>query len=789
MQASVDLSTIDYVIAPQSYHPWYLKQKKGRWHFRFQLITQEQFLGDVTFTFDLERALSTIVSKMNLEPGVALVLLKALRFLDVSLFGGIPQGAQLNEVYQHLLNANLIQRNPLATAKYTKKRCLVDGYHLEDPQMNPWFKQLAMDVQFKPITNPKLKNHVHIFESVEDEVSYFFNQVSALISQGVSLQHMLLIEPDAAYRYELERQSHYYQIPIQFASSTKLYSLPLTQELLRLMRLNMSWSAIWETLSAMDLEQTTLLKKTLAPFQLEKLSFEKQLACVEHVSQQTNLHEPRYRQAIQVVSEVMASDDMHVFILGFLQGSFPSTYRDKRFFDDESLHHLRLMSSKQQQEMRTHRLLQIFGGTNHLYVSYPLLINGKPSIASPLIQQLGLTSKVISFLNNQTDYSGKLGMIRKGKYTYQFKQFHDRHPYLSAYQRQFPTEIPSFTNQFTPIETNPNQVLKLSYSALKDYYQCSFKYFVGRILKVKPMDQDEFYMHLGTFAHEVFETLGDDLHLFDQVFEHALTNQHNLSAKEMMLFAHLKPQLYRVCEFNALHRNHMAYQRTDVEKEMMYRHDDITTLQGFIDKIMVVKQPDGHEYVAVIDYKSGAESFDEQLIPYGWSLQLPIYALMLKHHADYQDQSVLGLFIQHIIETSLSAKLIDIDSKSFPKSYQLDGVVLSDVEGISLLDDTIRSGKSVFLEGVSLVKKGGFRSSSHVKTQTQLDGYVQVAKEKITDASDGIRQGRFEINPKKIKGKSSCDYCPFLDTCFRQPHDVAIITMPKKEEVTDGDTD
>jgi hypothetical protein len=132
MQASVDLSKFDYVIAPQSYHAWYLKQKKGHWHFQFQLITQEQFLGDVTFTFDLDRALTTIVSKMNLEPGVALVLLKALRFLDVSLLGGIPQGAQLNEVYQHLLKANLIQRNPLATAKYTKKRCLIDGYHVEE---------------------------------------------------------------------------------------------------------------------------------------------------------------------------------------------------------------------------------------------------------------------------------------------------------------------------------------------------------------------------------------------------------------------------------------------------------------------------------------------------------------------------------------------------------------------------------------------------------------------------------------------------------------------------------
>jgi ATP-dependent helicase/DNAse subunit B len=789
MQTSVDLSTIDYVIAPQSYHAWYLKQKKGRWHFQFQLITQEQFLADVTFTFDLERALTTIVSNMNLEPGVALILLKALRFLDVSLLGRIPQGAQLNEVYQQLLNANIIQRNPLATAKYNSKRCLVDGYHVEDPQMNRWFKQLAMNVQFKPIGKPKTNTDVHIFESVEDEVSYFFNQVSVLISQGVSLQHMVLIEPDAAYQYELERQSHYYQIPIQFNSSTKLYALPLTQELLRLIKLNMSWSAIWESLSSIDLEQTSLLKKTLAPFQLDKLSIEKQLACVEHVSQQTRLREPLYRQAIQVVSEVVASDDMHVYILGFLQGSFPSTYRDKRFFDDESLHHLGLMSSKQQQEMRTHRLLQIFAGTNHLYVSYPLLINGKPSIASPLIQQLGLTSRASSFLIGQTDYSGKLGMIRKGKYTYQFKQFHDRHPYLSAYQQQFPNEIALFAHPFTPIETNPNQVLKLSYSALKDYYQCSFKYFVGRILKVKPMDQDEFYMHLGTFAHEVFETLGDELHRFDEVFDNALNNQKNLSAKEMMLFAHLKPKLFSVCEFNALHRAHMAYQRTDVEKEMIYQHDANTTLQGFIDKIMVVKQPDGHEYVAVIDYKSGAEIFDEQLIPYGWSLQLPIYALMLKHHADYQDQSVLGLFIQHIVETSLSPKVVEMDGKSFSKSYQLDGVVLSDVQGITLLDDTIRSGKSVFLEGVSLVKKGGFRSTNHVKTQSQFDGYVQVAKDKITQAADGIRQGRFAINPKKIKGKSSCDYCPFLDTCFRQSSDVAIITMPKKEEVTDGDTD
>ena len=101
----------------------------------------------------------------------------------------------------------------------------------------------------------------------------------------------------------------------------------------------------------------------------------------------------------------------------------------------------------------------------------------------------------------------------------------------------------------------------------------------------------------------------------------------------------------------------------------------------------------GKEYIAVVDYKSGAESFDERLIQYGWSLQLPIYALMLAHHPDYADKDVLGLFIQHIIETSMNPDEVEIDGKSFPKKYQLDGIIVNDPEIIRLFDDTIPSTK------------------------------------------------------------------------------------------------
>jgi ATP-dependent helicase/DNAse subunit B len=389
------------------------------------------------------------------------------------------------------------------------------------------------------------------------------------------------------------------------------------------------------------------------------------------------------------------------------------------------------------------------------------------------------------------DYSQRLGVMRKVKYEYIAKQFKEVNPYLKAYQQAFPTTMNLFDHAYTPIEADAkDKPLRLSYSALKDYYACSFKYFVGRVLKVKPMDQDEFYMHLGTFAHEVFETMGTDLSQFDLVFDQVLKNQKSLSAKELMLFAHLRKQLLRVCEFNFKHLQAMNNPSVDTEKELVYHHDKNTSLIGYIDKITMVRDDQGREYLTVVDYKSGAESFDEQLLPFGWSLQLPIYALMLQEHPSFKGKEILGLFIQHIIETSMDPKTIEIDGNEYPKSLQLDGIAIADRSQLQWFDDTIRDGNSQFLQGVSIVKSGEFRKTNHVKSKETMAAYATLAKQKIEQASQGIRQQVYAINPKRIKGKSSCDYCPFLDTCFRKPRDVEAIEIAKKGLVdNDGDTD
>jgi ATP-dependent helicase/DNAse subunit B len=151
---------------------------------------------------------------------------------------------------------------------------------------------------------------------------------------------------------------------------------------------------------------------------------------------------------------------------------------------------------------------------------------------------------------------------------------------------------------------------------------------------------------------------------------------------------------------------------------------------------------------------------------------------------------MLGLFIQHIIETSMNPKTIELDGQLYPKSLQLDGIAVNDRHKLQWFDETIRDGQSQFLEGVSIVKSGEFRKTNHVKSEETMAAYATLAKEKIEQASQGIRRQAYVINPKHIKGKSSCDYCPFLDTCFRKPSDVESIEMAKKGWVdADGDVD
>ena len=60
---------------------------------------------------------------------------------------------------------------------------------------------------------------------------------------------------------------------------------------------------------------------------------------------------------------------------------------------------------------------------------------------------------------------------------------------------------------------------------------------------------------------------------------------------------------------------------------------------------------------------------------------------------------------------------------------------------------------------------------------------IKLVEEKIIEAGEQIQKGNFNIDPKKYSNKNiSCDYCPYLDICYRS----FVYELKPKEAEDDG---
>jgi hypothetical protein len=782
----LDLS-FDYVIAPIPYHSGYFAHKAQDWSYQFQLITKEQLVSELILDFDKAVVLPKVVEKLGIHFAYAVTLLDQLMFIPNKPLNESGFINDLFRVFTFLQSEKLLLPHPLARIKYQGKKVLVDGYYRDDPQLLSLFKQYDMNASFKPLSQPSRALTLHSFEGIEDEVSWFFNHVASLIQQGIPTHNILLIDPGMEYRYELERQSTYFGIPLQFPNDQNLYSLPISQWFISQLEQGIELETIWLGQHPFSVNDVELLKQALIKIELVSVPQSLRSEYIRFYFQQTKVTPTRLSQTIKVVGDTYAPDH-HVFVMGFSQGRYPKITRGEPGLSEEAKQDYGLINKRQDNEIKRYKMLQLLGRHPNLKISYSVLENGVIKLPSPLAQTLNMKISPTAVAYDQTDYSNQLGLIRKEVYKYLKKRYQYEHPYLASYQKQFPASIESFRYQYKAMPLNlKHSSLRLSYSAINDYYQCGFKYYVSRILKIKPMNEDRFYLHLGTFAHQIFEELGTRLDEFEKRFDQVLASQKELSAKERLLFSHLKTKLYEVCEFNLAHQQVMLSSEVQTEVEMTFNLDEQTSLVGFIDKLILIKDESNNSYVAVVDYKSGEESFDERMLPYGWSLQLPIYAWMLAHHPDYRDKPILGVFIQHILNKGFGKETMTIDNRHYPKSYQLDGVAISDMKQFQYLDKTFQEGSAKFIQGVALKKNGEPKVSKSLKELSDFKRYITVAEAKILEANQKIRAGDFSINPKKIGQKISCQHCSFIDICFRQNRDIQLIDVQESTEETSED--
>ncbi len=207
------------------------------------------------------------------------------------------------------------------------------------------------------------------------------------------------------------------------------------------------------------------------------------------------------------------------------------------------------------------------------------------------------------------------------------------------------------------------------------------------------------------------------------------------------------------------------------------------SMHGRIDRIDTYEDEE-KLYVRVMDYKSGAASFDLTALYNGLQLQLAVYlnAALALEKKDHMGKEIVpaGLFYFPMKDPMISSEgelpKEDLESALF-QELSLDGICNADPKIIHYMDKEFDK-KSQMLP-ISYNKDGSLAKASKAVTTEQFDMLESFVQEKTKQLGTEIMEGKMAVNPYGTAQKTACDYCAYQGICGFSPKESSYRKLEK----------
>ncbi len=782
MDLNILLQT-DILLAPHCWHDFFLLERTKNPLASFKLMTKEEFLEHAFFKIS-ETSLVYLMQTKNLSYDMAQIYLENLYFLpDAPSMH--PQIHQLQNIKNALDQAGLLTKDDIFGHFLKSKKVTVFGYDGHDSELTAALNHVHADFAF--VTHPQRITEkswqVFQFETVEDELQWALNQISLLLSQGVDIDEIFLKDPPAEYRFLLEKMSRFFGIPFNFPAHLTLASSQPGVAFLSDLQNGVSPEiALQNRVSENpDAIESQLLETVQNHWPLALPSNQ----CHDfflHCFKNTLLKADVFDHAVTVIEGNFIPPSGYVFVLGFNEGNCPKIHKNVDFLDDSIKRDFHRNDSTFYNRTEERDIIDLLESSCQVFVSYKKLSLSESYMKSPLVDRLSMTIQTDPL--SEFDYGQVWSSIRLGEHLDRLRKYHVQHPHLESLRQQLTIPYRTYGHRFSGVNAiDSSHSTEFSYTSLNEFYECQFKYYLDRILGLDPFNEN-FYTRFGQLAHAVLEARYAEGFDFDTVFEKETLNK-DFSKKEKILLQRLKTELANVIAFNDEQEALMESKQVITEKKLAFTLDEGIKVKGIIDKIVLTGP--NHDYLSLVDYKTGTVDFNPDLIPFGQSLQLPIYALLASRDPELSSKEVIGLYIQTII----SKKLIRPSGKNAQKFYfdqfRLNGVFSDVWEKLGTFDKTYADSK--YIKSLKVTSQGSLYASALRKAISPevLKRYLDETIQQIQKAAKAEKANDFRINPKSINNKElPCRYCGYRDVCFRDETDVVNI---QTEENEDADLD
>ena len=762
------------IIARNEYHSLVYSLKDTKPFLDFSLITPSQTYD--IFNFKVKKEAITYLLKK--EKDDYLSIKSKLKLINIA---DLNKDKELLSLYKELKENNLIEEDELFKYSLFDTEILIveekENYELNSflDRNNIKYKHISLDSLGIKKNNNELKPL--LFDSKLHQYLFIFSDIrKKIIKDKVNPNNISILSNDESDLYYLNLCSSLFNIDVDITTLSPLRSNSDISEFI-------STSFNNKEFDISDIKNEYLIE-IFNKYELNELkdfSFA-YLNLLEIIQEYKIKYENK--KGIKVTDSFNITSDI-VYITNFQYDVFYKNYQNTTSYKESDLLNLGLNPSY----IKT-KLDSIFK-YNYLVYSSVIHLSRTISSSSEKIYDSNYIEEELLPIYEKATYN------YDGLYTTSSKEL-----VLSLLKDKAakPSDdiYKSYSNKYLRIPTSiyQKEISKkhpASASMLKSYFSCKYKYYIENILQPDTLEYDKSSALLGTLIHHIFESSYEDFDGlveeidFDSIYNSALNKilKDNVLDEYTKELFDLSKRYIQVSYISALRQKKfnpsISQNKDEIEYGFEFNLDKSPFyLKGSIDKIVRINKA-SNNYYAIIDYKTTKyDYFDFQLVPFGGSLQLPIYYLGLKQDSKFLNLNFGGFFIHNIF----SKKIIKSDKLDLDNYYnRLSGLYLYSLDFVSAFDKSSlsESGNKIigknnknFMDIKNHFSEGESISKTIIYT---FDDLISDTKKSILNSINGIINNDFSISPKTKDNPdyAPCRYCNNKDICYRRYDDIVLL--------------
>ncbi|MBE6156566.1 MAG: hypothetical protein E7161_02355 [Firmicutes bacterium] len=785
-----DIQDNTIIICESEYKNYLLKKlTKNHIFLNVKFYSKKEFLKDFLFSYN-EKAVYYLVKKYQYKVEIAKMYLENLYYVDDSKEYKNPKLIHLVKLKKELNAQKLLTYNKNFEKYLGKHKILVVGYPFLDNYELEIFNNLNANI-INTFGKYELTK-VFEFTNIEEEINFVLKSIGDLLTKGIDINKIKIIGIDDEYYNDLNRLSSFYNIPVNIPTNNTLYSNIITKKFL-----DNYDSDIKKSIDAIKNENSDIVNKIVNI--CNKYVFVKDYNEVKDLIindlKNSNIDNFKLKNFVEIINIESPIDDEFVFLMNFNTGNIPRPIKDENYITDNIKCELNMKSIVEMNKLNKEFIKNKISSIKNLVISYKLKSGKGEYYPSSLINELNL--QVIHYKNDiLNSYSYMNDLINFAKKWDNYEKYGDVDEEFFVYKNNLKDiSYNTYDNSYTKIDKNNlreylNNKLTLSYSSLNNYNKCAFRYYVANILKLDKYEEN-FEAFVGSIFHDVLEKCFiNKLDVQDEVNNYIENSGKQLSIKERFFVNKIIEDIKYVINVLNKQQDYIGLDKSLYEKNIVIdkSRDILVKFVGFVDKILY-KENSNNTLVSIIDYKTGFVDIDLKYVPYGLSLQLPIYLYLVKKSNLFSNPKFVGFYLQYILDkdiTKVSKKTYDMKRWD---NLKLIGYSNKDIHSLVEFDNGYRD--SSLIKGMKVKTDDSFNAYAKVLSDAEIDKLIELTEKNIDSAVDKILDGDFSINPKKIgyDNDLGCKFCKFKDLCFKKDNNYVILEDIKTLDFLGGEGD